>query len=163
MSGPGVEGDRTGRSAGDGGCHSGGDGARFLGDDGSRPPAGDGPRRPTTLREAFGFAFRGIGRAIAVQRNMKIHLAVAAIALVLCAALRCAPVEWAVVIAMIGAVLSAELINSALENVVDLVSPGYHELAGWAKDMAAGAVLVLAIAAAVVGAVIYLSALMRIL
>lgn len=116
-----------------------------------------------SLPSAFRCAFRGIWETVSSQRNMKIHLAVAVVALVLCAVLRCTAAEWAVVIAMIGAVLAAEIINSALESVVDLCSPDYHELARRAKDMAAGAVLVLAIAAVAVGVVIFASALLRIL
>ena len=121
--------------------------------------SGRGGRRD--LPGAFACAFRGIRDALLMQRNMRIHIVFAVVALVLCWALRCTPVEWAVVIAMIGAVIAAEIINSALESVVDLCSPDYHELARRAKDMAAGAVLVLAIASVAVGAVIFISAFLR--
>ncbi len=123
--------------------------------------SGSGRGERQDLPDAFACAFRGIRDALLLQRNMRIHIVFAVVALVLCWALRCTPVEWAVVIAMIGAVLAAEIINSALESVVDLCSPDYHELARRAKDMAAGAVLVLAIASVAVGAVIFISAFLR--
>lgn len=123
--------------------------------------SGSGRGERQDLPGAFACAFRGIRDALLLQRNMRIHIVFAVVALVLCWALRCTPVEWAVVIAMIGAVLAAEIINSALESVVDLCSPDYHELARRAKDMAAGAVLVLAIASVAVGAVIFISAFLR--
>ena len=64
--------------------------------------------------------------------------------------------EWCAIVAAIGLVWTAEGLNTALEALTDLVSPGEHPLAGRAKDMAAGAVLCAAIAAAIIGAIIFL-------
>ncbi len=113
---------------------------------------------PRSLPRSFSYAFRGIATAVAGERNMKIHIAAAVAALIACAALRCTPVEWAIVIIMIALVVSAEMFNTAIESVVDLASPQIHPLAKKAKDMAAGAVLVLAIASVVVGLVVYIGA-----
>lgn len=111
----------------------------------------------------FGYAFSGIGHTIVTQRNMKVHLIVAAIALILCAVLQCTATEWALVITFIALVFAAEIFNTAIEAMIDLVSPEYSLKAKFAKDAAAGAVLVLAIAAVAVGLIIYISALMRLL
>lgn len=64
--------------------------------------------------------------------------------------------EWAAVVIVIGAVLSAEAVNSAIESLADLVSPEYNETIKKTKDLAAGAVLIMAIAAAIVGIIIFL-------
>lgn len=63
--------------------------------------------------------------------------------------------EWIAVVIMIGAVLAAEAVNSALEALADFVSPEYSEAIKHTKDLAAGAVLLTAIAAAIVGGIIF--------
>ena len=113
------------------------------------------------LLRSFGFAFSGVGQTVKGERNMRIHIAFAVFAVVMCAVLRCTPVEWAVIVVIIALVFSAEMINTAIESVVDLVSPDLHPLAKRAKDVAAAAVLVLAIAAVVAGLIIYISAFLR--
>lgn len=114
------------------------------------------------LVRSFGYAFVGIANTIGGERNMRIHVVVAIAALVACAVLRCTPVEWCIVIVFIVAVLAAEMINTAIEATVDLETRGRrHPLAKKAKDAAAGAVLVLAIGAAVAGLIVYISALAR--
>jgi len=64
--------------------------------------------------------------------------------------------EWIVIILCIGVVIAAELFNTAIERLVDLVSPERHPIAGQVKDIAAGAVLVCAVAAAIIGIIIFL-------
>ena len=78
---------------------------------------------------------------------MKIHLGIAVLAVALGFALRIDGASWAAVILCIAAVFAAECVNTAIESVVDLVSPEYHELARRAKDCGAGAVLVFAVVA----------------
>jgi len=112
------------------------------------------------LPRSFACAFSGIAQGFG-QRNMRIHLVVAVLAIIACAVLRCTAVEWAVVLVLIGLVIAAELFNTAIEAAVDLASPDIHPLAKRAKDVAAGAVLVLAITAVVVGLIIYIGAFMR--
>lgn len=115
------------------------------------------------LTDAFRCALGGIVEAFRTQRNMRIHSVFAILALLLCAILRCTAVEWGLVIAFIVLVIAAEIINSAIENIVDLISPKYHELAGRAKDMAAGAVLLISVGSVVAGLIIYICAFLRLI
>ena len=86
---------------------------------------------------------------------MRVHAAVAVLALVLSAVFRVSVAELLIVVLFIALVFAAEIFNTALEAVVDLVSPEYSELARIAKDCAAGAVLVCAAAALLAGIVIF--------
>ncbi len=116
---------------------------------------------PRSVTHSFGYALHGIAHSAATERNLKIHIVAAVLALVACAVLRCTSSEWAIVIVMVALVISAELFNTAIEAVVDLASYQLHPLAKKAKDCAAGAVLVLAMAAVVVGLIVYIGAWMR--
>ena len=109
-----------------------------------RNDADKGARSRFSLVCAFRCAWDGIVYAVRTQRNMKIHLGIAVLAVALGFALRIDGASWAAVILCIAAVFAAECVNTAIESVVDLVSPEYHELARRAKDCAAGAVLVFA-------------------
>lgn len=82
---------------------------------------------------------------------MRIHLAVAFAVVVAGIWLGIPRRDWALLALTIGAVLIAEIINTVVEAIVDLLSPEWHERAKVAKDLAAGAVLVIAVAAIVVG------------
>lgn len=104
----------------------------------------------------FGFAFKGLLHACKTQLNFRVHLFCAAIAIALGFFLKISAAEWLWVILSIGMVLLTEIINTAIELLVDLVSPGYNEKAGHVKDMCAAAVLVTAITALVIGIVIFL-------
>ena len=105
----------------------------------------------SNLFVSFGYAWAGITYAFRSQRNFKIHTLVAGVALGLAAYLQLPPVEIAVIGLTVGAVMAMELINTAIESVVDLtVKQTYHELAKIAKDCAAGAVLVSALVALIV-------------
>lgn len=97
---------------------------------------------------SFRYAWAGIRHAFAAQPNFRRELLLGALALTLAAWLR-APL--APILAVTGLVLALELMNSALEALVDLVSPEHHDLAGAAKDLAAAAVLVASAAALGVG------------
>ena len=103
----------------------------------------------------FGFAFKGIWHACKTQINFRVHLFCAAIALVLGWYLTLSTAEWLWITLCIGMVLLTELINTAIELLVDLVSPEYNEKAGRIKDMCAAAVLITAITALVIGLVIF--------
>ncbi|MFN3705220.1 MAG: diacylglycerol kinase family protein [Thermoflexales bacterium] len=107
------------------------------------------------LLRAFQFAFEGIGYALRTQRNMRIHLAVALMVVVVGAALRLSATEWAILALTIGLVMQAELLNTALEALVDHVAPTFQPLAKVAKDCSAGAVLIVALAAAAAGVCIF--------
>lgn len=113
--------------------------------------------------KSFVYAFRGIGLLVRNEHNARIHLVAAVAAVVAGFLLGITAVEWTVIVLVIGAVLAAEAFNSALEALCDLVSPGYHESIKKAKDLAAGAVLLVAIAAAVIGSVIFLPRILTLL
>ncbi|MCR5414976.1 MAG: diacylglycerol kinase family protein [Kiritimatiellae bacterium] len=107
------------------------------------------------MMKSFLHAFSGIVAAVRGERNMRIHVAAALAAIVLGAWLGLDGREWAEVVICIALVMSLECLNTAVESVVDLASPGLHPLAKKAKDCAAGAVLVAAIGAAVVGCIVF--------
>jgi diacylglycerol kinase len=103
------------------------------------------------LWQSFGHAWNGLVYAVRTQRNARIHLAVGLIVAAVAVWLELDAVRSAVLALTIGAVIVAELLNTALEAFVDLLSPEYHDQAKVAKDVAAAAVLVLGLASVVVG------------
>lgn len=107
------------------------------------------------LRRALIHAFRGVKVAFLEERNFRIHAALAMLVVFLGAWFRLPASEWLWILLSIALVFGIELVNTAIENIVDLVSPGYHPLARKAKDAAAGAVLVAAIFALAVGGIIF--------
>jgi diacylglycerol kinase (ATP) len=114
--------------------------------------------RPTILRQeraSFGFAFAGLGHAWATQRHLRIHVALALLAVGLGMFLGITAAEWAALLAIIALVLALELLNTVVEVVVDLVTTDFHPKAKVAKDVSAAAVLVAAMGALAVGAVIF--------
>ncbi len=108
------------------------------------------------LIASFGFAFAGIWSMLRVQRNAQIHAAITLVVVILGFALDVSAGEWIALVLCITLVLSLEAMNTALEAVVDLVTPRYHPLAKRAKDAAAGAVLISAIGTAIIGCIILL-------
>lgn len=104
---------------------------------------------------AFGFAGRGIWQALRSQRNLRVHVSVGLFVSGLAWLLNFTRIDWAFAIVAMALVLGLELVNSALEAVVDLASPDYHRLAREAKDTAAGAVLIAALASVAIGLLIY--------
>jgi diacylglycerol kinase len=111
------------------------------------------------LAAAFGYAFAGLRSAWRGEPNLRIHAAIAVLVLAGGALLRLPPLAWALLVLAIALVLVAELVNAAVETIVDLVSPGDHPLAGRAKDVAAAAVLVAALAAVAIGTLVLVSVL----
>ena len=104
-----------------------------------------------SLWHSFRCAFAGLREVVRSGRNAKIHVAIAVVVIAVGLSLNISRTDWAILLLTIGAVFAAESANTALESVVDLVSPDHHDLARRAKDCAAGAVLVMAIAAIAVG------------
>jgi diacylglycerol kinase len=104
---------------------------------------------------SFVHAWNGMIYAFQTQRNARVHVALALVALTLGVALHLSAMEFAVIILAIVAVIAAEMINTVAEAIVDLVTDTYHPLAKVAKDVAAGAVLWSAIGAVAVGIVIF--------
>lgn len=108
------------------------------------------------LVAAFRYAFAGLWHLVRTQRNAQIHLLAGACALALGAVLRIERWEWVALTLTIALVLAAEGFNTALEAAVDLTTTHYHPLAQVAKDVAAGTVLLCAIASIVVGCTVFL-------
>ena len=106
--------------------------------------------------QGFVFAGRGIAAGLRGQVNIKVMLVLAAVVVVLGVVFPISTVEWAVLAVVIGLVLSLELLNTAGEKLVDILSPEQNERYGQVKDLLAGAVLVAALAAGVAGALIFL-------
>jgi diacylglycerol kinase len=111
----------------------------------------------------FGYAFAGIAYAVRTERNLRVHLVIAGLAVVAGWTLRVTAIEWAILVLTIGAVFSAELVNTVAELAVDLLTQEYHPMAKVAKDVGAAAVLVTAVAAVGVGIAIFGPRLWRIL
>ncbi|WP_322802110.1 diacylglycerol kinase family protein [Thermoflexus sp.] len=111
--------------------------------------------RARTVWESFGFAFAGLRYAWRTQRNLRIHTVITAMVVALAGLLRFDALRWAILVLTIAMVWAAELLNTALEAVVDLTSPHPHPLARIAKDVSAGMVLLCAIAAVLVGLALF--------
>ena len=106
--------------------------------------------------KSFGYAFKGIASLLKKEHNAWIHCL--AIVVVTFAGLYfdITRTEWCIVCLCFGMVLAAEAFNTAIERLVNLVSPDFHPIAGDVKDVAAGAVLICAIAAAIIGLIIFI-------
>jgi diacylglycerol kinase len=109
----------------------------------------------SVLLRSFGYAFEGIAYILRTQRNARIELAIAVIAIGLALWLGLTPPEWAVLAITIALVVALEWINTALELAVSLASPEAHPSAKAAKDVAAACVLLGAIASVVVGLLLF--------
>lgn len=118
---------------------------------------GKGPNHPT-FRRSFLFAVQGFRTAVAQERNIKVMLVGGAFAIAMGLILRIDLISWAIILTCCGVVMAAELLNTAIETVVDLVSPEFHPLAGRAKDIAAAAVWVLCVLVAIVGILVFVNA-----
>lgn len=116
-----------------------------------------------SLINSFKYACMGIKSAIKSERNMKIHVLATLIVTALGFILGLDPLEWVACIFSIVIVISSEMLNTAIETIVDLVSPNINPLAKKAKDIAAGSVLVMAIGAFLVGLIIFIPKIINIL
>ncbi len=108
----------------------------------------------TNFWQGFQHAGAGIVYAFRSQRNFRVHLLIALLVVIVGLWLGLSLAAWAILVLTIGVVLVAEVVNTAIEIVVDLVSPDYHLLAKRAKDLAGGAVLLMALTAVGVGLII---------
>ena len=108
------------------------------------------------LRKTFGYAFEGILTGSRKERNMRIHTAAMILVVFFGTVLGLSATEWCICLVLFGLVMALELVNTAVEAVVDLVTEERKPLAKIAKDTAAGAVLIAAIMAAVIGCIIFL-------
>src|ERR1051326_1225522 len=106
------------------------------------------------LLHSFRYAFKGLLIAAKEELNFRIHLFDIVIVIVAGASLRVSVIEWAVLALTIGLVIAAELFNTAIEDIVNFISPEFNEKAGRIKDVSAAAVMVTAFAAIIVAAYI---------
>jgi diacylglycerol kinase len=104
-----------------------------------------------SLLKKFCYAICGLKSAFLFERSIRIHLCCAMLVVIVGVIWQVKPIEWALLFFAIGLVLVAELLNTAIENTVDLLQEQYHPLAKTAKDVAAGAVLVAALTALIIG------------
>ena len=100
---------------------------------------------------SFRYAIKGIGAAFRSEQNMQLHVLATVLVVLAGIYFELNQTEWGLLVLAIGLVWAMEIMNTAVETVVNLVSPQQHPLAGKAKDLAAGAVLVAAITAAIIG------------
>lgn len=107
------------------------------------------------LYKSFGYAFEGIFAGIRGERNMKIHCFAAVCVVVAGVLFHISVTEWCICLVLFGLILSLELVNTAIEAVVDLVTEDKKPLTKLAKDTAAGAVLIAAVMAAMAGLLIF--------
>ncbi|NLJ80326.1 MAG: phosphatase PAP2 family protein [Firmicutes bacterium] len=105
---------------------------------------------------SFSDAFQGLIHVVRTQRNMRVHLLTGILVIILASVLGLSRLELTILLLTIGLVFVVEVINTALEEVVNLISPEYHPLAGVIKNIAAGAVLVTALTAVGVGYLVFI-------
>jgi diacylglycerol kinase len=110
----------------------------------------------SALIKSFGYAWKGIAVAIREQRNLRIHLSITLLVIVAGFYFHITTVEWCILLLCIGLVTGLEMINSSIENLVDLVTREHKPLAGKVKDIAAGAVLMVSVISVIIGLIIFL-------
>lgn len=114
----------------------------------------DKPKR-RKFWHTFVYAIEGIVTALKQERNMRFHAISAVIVIAFGLFFSITKIEWLFILVSIGGMFSLELLNTAIERVVDLVTNEYKPLAKQAKDIAAGAVFIFAIITLVIGIVIF--------
>ncbi len=106
--------------------------------------------------KSFQYAFNGLRILFYEEPNARIHLAAAVLALIAGLILKISVTEWIIVLSCITLVFVCEIINTAIENLCDFVSPEKHELIKKSKDLAAAAVLIAALFATIIGVIIFI-------
>lgn len=107
------------------------------------------------LVKSFKYALRGVLKTVKTEQNMRIHLVAANLIIAFARFFGISKAEWAMLFLSIGFVIFAEFINTALENLADAVTKEYNEFIKYAKDASAGAVIVSAITAVLVGIALF--------
>ncbi|TXC89986.1 diacylglycerol kinase family protein [Metabacillus litoralis] len=106
--------------------------------------------------KSFKFAWNGIFQTFKSERNFQIHVYISSLMIILGFYLKFTMFDWVVILFLIGGMLALELMNTAIEHVVDLITEDYNPIAKAAKDAAAGAVLVYAILSVIIGVILLL-------
>lgn len=107
------------------------------------------------LVKSFKYAFTGIKDGIKSEQNMKIHFLAMFIVIIGGIIFEISKSEWIVCVILFGLVIASELFNTAIENIVDLITKEKNEKARLIKDVSAGAVLVISISSAISGLIIF--------
>ncbi len=108
------------------------------------------------LINSFKYAFTGIATSFKTEQNMKIHILIMILVIIAGIVLKISSLDWIILVIMFALVISGELFNTVIETVVDMITMEKNEKAKIAKDVAAGAVLVLAIGSVIVGLIIFI-------
>ena len=108
------------------------------------------------ITDSFSHALEVIIKSIRVERNLKIHFMIMVCVIMVGLIVKLSVYEWIVCIVLFGLVISAEMFNTALEKTLDYINENYDEKIRFIKDASAGAVLVLAIASAAIGLIIFI-------
>lgn len=106
--------------------------------------------------DSIKYAIQGIITLIKEERNIKIHIAVMILVIIAGMILKISKLEWSICIILFSIVIAGEMFNTAIETTIDMIMPEKNEKAKIAKDVAAGAVLILAIGAAIIGSIIFI-------
>ena len=120
-------------------------------------------RKMKKIRNSFKYAIEGLGTSFKTERNMKIHIFIMILVIIAGIILKINKSEWIICIILFAIVIGSELFNTSIETIVDMVMPEKNEKAKIAKDVSAGAVLVVAIGAAIIGLVIFVPRILNIL
>ncbi len=121
------------------------------------PPAAGGH----PLSAAFIHAVNGLVHFFSTERNSKIHAAAAMVVLLSGFIFHISPVEWCCILICIGLVLMAEMMNTAIENICNLIEPNYNKNIKQIKDMAAGAVFISSMISIIIGLIIFIPYLIK--
>lgn len=113
-------------------------------------------KKTKKLINSFKYAISGIITSFKTERNMKIHILVMILVIIAGIIFKLSLLDWIILVIMFGLVISAELFNTAIETTIDMITKEKNEKAKIAKDVAAGAVLVLAVASVIVGLIIFI-------
>lgn len=119
-------------------------------------------RKMKKIRNSFKYAIEGIWTSFKTERNMKIHIFIMILVIIAGIILKINKSEWIISIILFAIVIGSELFNTSIETIVDMVMPEKNEKAKIAKDVSAGAVLVVAIGAAIIGLVIFVPRILNI-
>ena len=120
-------------------------------------------RKMKKKKNSFKYAIEGIWTSFKTERNMKIHIFIMILVIIAGIILKIDKLEWIICITLFAIVIGSELFNTSIETIVDMVMPEKNEKAKIAKDVSAGAVLVVAIGAAIIGLVIFVPRILNIL
>lgn len=112
-------------------------------------------------RNTFIYALKGWKRAIKTERNLRFDCIMAILVIIMGIVFKISLTEWMICLILIGIVISAELMNTAIETVVDMYTREKNEMAARAKDIAAGAVLIIAVISAIIGCIIFIPKILK--